>query len=100
VDERSPGCGFSPHPGISRLRLPDGKEVLVHYQTSNGRPYRSIGRYMIEKGFLVREKMSMQAIREYLNENPEVLDEVLNSNPSYVFFQRVENGPLGSLVSS
>ncbi len=39
----------------------------------------------------------MQAIREYLNENPEVLDEVLNSNPSYIFFQRVENGPLGSL---
>ena len=36
--------------GSGRLRLPDGKELLVHYQASNGRPYRSIGRYMIEKG--------------------------------------------------
>jgi membrane-bound lytic murein transglycosylase A len=83
--------------GSGRLRLPDGRGVLVHYQASNGRPYRSIGRYMIEKGFLAREGMSMQAIRKYLTEHPEVLNEVLNSNPSYVFFQQVEKGPLGSL---
>ena len=38
--------------GSGRLRLPDGKEILVQYQASNGRPYRSIGRYMIDKGFL------------------------------------------------
>jgi membrane-bound lytic murein transglycosylase A len=83
--------------GSGRLRLPDGRDLLVHYQASNGRPYRSIGRYMIEKGFLAREEMSMQAIRKYLTENSEVLDEVLNYNPSYVFFRQVENGPLGSL---
>jgi len=83
--------------GSGKLRLPGGRDLLVHYQASNGRPYRSIGRYMIEKGFLAREEMSMQAIRKYLTENPEVLDEVLNYNPSYVFFRQVENGPLGSL---
>jgi len=83
--------------GSGRLRLPDGKELLVQYQASNGRPYRSIGRYMIEKGFLTREGMSMQAIRKYLAENPKALDEVLDYNPSYVFFQQVENGPLGSI---
>jgi membrane-bound lytic murein transglycosylase A len=83
--------------GSGRLRLPGGRVLLVHYQASNGRPYRSIGRYMIEKGFLAREEMSMQAIRKYLTENPEVLDEVLNYNPSYVFFRQVGNGPLGSL---
>jgi membrane-bound lytic murein transglycosylase A len=83
--------------GSGRLRLPDGKELLVHYQASNGRPYRSIGRYMIERGLLAGKEMSMQAIRKYLTENPEVLSEVLNYNPSYVFFREVENGPLGSL---
>jgi membrane-bound lytic murein transglycosylase A len=83
--------------GSGRLRLRDGKELAVNYQASNGRPYRSIGRYMIEKGFVAREGMSMQGIRKYLTEHPEVLDEVLNSNPSYVFFRQVENGPLGSL---
>jgi membrane-bound lytic murein transglycosylase A len=83
--------------GSGRLKLSDGKDLLVHYQASNGRPYRSIGCYMIEKGFLTSEEMSMQAIRKYLTENPGVLDEVLNYNPSYVFFRQVENGPLGSL---
>lgn len=82
--------------GSGRLRLSDGKELLVHYQASNGRSYRSVGWHMVEKGFLKREEISMQAIRKYLSENPEVLDDVLNYNPSYVFFQQVENGPSGS----
>ena len=83
--------------GSGRVKLPGGKELSVHYKTSNGRPYRSIGRYMIERGFLAREEMSMQAIRRYLTENPEILEEVLNHNPSYVFFEEVGEGPLGSL---
>jgi len=83
--------------GSGRLRLRDGNELLVHYRASNGRRYRSIGRYMIEKGFVKREEISMQVMRKYLTENPEVLDDVLNYNPSYVFFQQVESGPSGSL---
>jgi membrane-bound lytic murein transglycosylase A len=83
--------------GSGRLKLPDGKDLSVNYQASNGQPYRSIGRYMIEKGFLTRETMSMQAIRKYLTENPQAMDEVLYHNPSYVFFRRVDSGPLGSL---
>lgn len=83
--------------GSGRVRLSDGNDFLVHYQASNGRPFQSIGRYMIERGFLPREGMSMQAIRKYLTEHPEVRDEVLNQNPSYIFFRHEENGPWGSL---
>ena len=83
--------------GSGRVRLSDGNDFLIHYQASNGRPFQSIGRYMIEKGFLPREGMSMQAIRKYLTEHPEVRDEVLNQNPSYIFFRHVEHGPWGSL---
>ena len=39
----------------------------------------------------------MQRIREYLTAHPETVDEVLNYNPSYVFFRRMENGPYGNL---
>jgi membrane-bound lytic murein transglycosylase A len=83
--------------GSGKLKLSDGKDLLVQYQAANGRPYRSIGRYMVEKGFLAREEVSMQAIRRYLIENPEIVDEVLNYNPSYIFFRQVEQGPVGSL---
>lgn len=83
--------------GSGRLKLPDGNIVTVGYSASNGRPYRSIGRYMLDKGYMSRDEMSMQGIRGYLSEHPEVVDEVLNHNPSYVFFRIVDNGPLGNI---
>ena len=39
----------------------------------------------------------MQAIRRYLRKYPEEMAEILNYNPSYVFFRKVEEGPLGSI---
>jgi membrane-bound lytic murein transglycosylase A len=83
--------------GSGRLKLPDGNIITVGYSASNGRPYRSIGRYMLDKGYMSRDEMSMQGIRGYLSEHPEVVDEVLNHNPSYVFFRIVDNGPLGNI---
>ena len=82
--------------GSGRLKLADGTTILVGYKASNGRPYQSIGRYMLDRGLLSQEEMSLQAIRRYLSKHPEMIDEVLNYNPSYVFFRKVENGPLGS----
>ena len=83
--------------GSGRLRLADGDTISVGYQASNGLPYQSIGRYMLDKGLLRREEMSMQSIRIYLSEHPEAMGEVLNHNPSYVFFRLLEGGPLGNI---
>ena len=83
--------------GSGRLRLPDGKTLAVGYGAQNGRPYRSIGRTMVQQGFLEREKVSMQSIREYLSNHPEAMAQVLFSNPSYVFFQVRGNGPVGNI---
>ena len=83
--------------GSGRLKLPDGRTISVGYRASNGRPYRSIGRYLIDKGYLSREEVSMQRIREFLTKHPEIMQEVLNHNPSYVFFDIMKRGPLGNL---
>ena len=83
--------------GSGRIKLPDGKTILIGYQISNGRPYRSIGKYMLDNGLLRKEQMSMQGIRRYLSNNPHLVREVLNHNQSYVFFRRLEDGPLGSI---
>jgi membrane-bound lytic murein transglycosylase A len=82
--------------GSGRLRLPDNSTISVGYQAANGRPYRSIGRYLLDRGLLNREELSMQNIRAYLTKHPEILEKVLNHNPSYVFFRRTENGPFGN----
>jgi len=83
--------------GSGRLKLPDSSIMRVGYEASNGRPYQSIGRYMLEKGLLSREEVSMQSIRKYLTEHREAQAEVLNYNPSYVFFRTVDGGPFGSI---
>lgn len=83
--------------GSGTLELPDGSRTRVGYAGSNGRPYRSIGRLLIDEGRIPAEQMSMQAIRSWLAANPEELRRVLGSNPSYVFFRPLsaEDGPLG-----
>lgn len=83
--------------GSGRLRLSDGSTISVGYQASNGRPYRSIGRYLLDMELLSREEISMQSIRAYLAKHPETMEEILNHNPSYVFFQLLENGPFGNI---
>ena len=88
--------------GSGRLRLPDGSLVRVGYADQNGHPYRSIGRVLIERGALKAEQASMQGIQAWARANPHELEELLNSNPSYVFFRELPNGknsdgPLGAL---
>jgi membrane-bound lytic murein transglycosylase A len=80
--------------GSGRLALEDGRTTRVGYSEKNGLPYRSIGRYLLERGLITREEMSMQAIRRILAERPEIVEEVLNYNPSYVFFRDLGDGPL------
>jgi membrane-bound lytic murein transglycosylase A len=80
--------------GSGRLDLGDGRATRVGYSERNGNPYRSIGRYLMERGLIAREEMSMQAIRRVLAERPEMVEEVLNYNPSYVFFRDLGEGPL------
>jgi membrane-bound lytic murein transglycosylase A len=84
--------------GSGRLELGEGKAISVGYAGKNGHPYHSMGRYLVDRGLLKKEDVSMQSIRAYLEEHPEVVDEVLNDNPSYVFFRSLGDGPvLGNL---
>ena len=83
--------------GSGKIYLENGKSINVHYAGTNGRAYRSIGKYLIETGKISREEMSMQAIRQYLAEHPGQVRSILNTNPSYVFFQSEKEGPLGCL---
>jgi len=69
----------------------------VSYALSNGRPYRSIGKYLMDRGRVFPGDMSAQAIKQYLRDNPGELREILHYNESYVFFRTVKEGPVGSL---
>ncbi len=86
--------------GSGRVRLPDGSMVRLNYADQNGHPYQSIGRVLVERGELKLEEASMQGIQAWARANPARLDDLLNANPSYVFFREQPNskeGPVGAL---
>ncbi len=88
--------------GSGRVQLPTGETIRVGYAEQNGYPYRSIGRYLIDKGELKPNDASMQSIKAWVAANPHRRDEVLHQNPSVVFFREITalpnaQGPLGSM---
>lgn len=83
--------------GSGKVYLDNGDLLNVHYHTTNGRPYRSIGKLLIDQEKISVDEMSMQKIREYLNSHPDEMQDVFNYNPSYVFFQIEPDGPLGNI---
>lgn len=83
--------------GSGKIYLDNNTAINVHYDTTNGRPYRSIGKLLIDQGKIPRAEMSMQKIREYLKNHPKEIEPILNHNPSYVFFKLEKEGPIGFL---
>jgi membrane-bound lytic murein transglycosylase A len=81
--------------GSGRIFLETGSSMYLLYDGKNGRPYRSIGKLLIDQGKISREEMSMQKIRSYLQEHPEEMRDIFNHNPSYVFFRMSTKGPQG-----
>lgn len=78
--------------GSGRVQLPDGKVIRLQYADQNGQPYHSVGRYLVANGALTLEEATVPGIRAWLTAHPERLHEVLNANPSVVFFNEA---PLG-----
>jgi len=85
--------------GSGQVQLESGERLRLGYADQNGHPYRSLGRYLIDKGELALEQASMQGIKAWAQANPQKLADALNSNPSYVFFRMADSaeGPIGAL---
>ena len=88
--------------GSGRVQLTTGETIRLQYEDQNGHPYRSIGRYLADQGVMTIDQVNMPAIRAWLAANPQRLHEVLDSNPSVVFFREAplddpSIGPKGAL---
>lgn len=86
--------------GSGLVKLENGDQVHVGYADQNGHTYNSIGRLLVERGELTMANASMNGIKNWARNNPTKLRELLNSNPSYVFFRELPAGlpgPLGAL---
>jgi membrane-bound lytic murein transglycosylase A len=86
--------------GSGRLRLEDRSILRINFAASNGLPYTSIGRYMLDSGTITEG--SGGAMSSFLRTtSPQLRDSILFRNPRYIFFRTVAledaEGPIGSL---
>jgi len=83
--------------GSGRIQLSDGGETRVGYVASNGHPYTAIGRELVARGALLPEGVSMQSIRNWLEENPGDAQKLMSVNTRYIFFRELMgDGPFGA----
>ena len=66
----------------------DSPPVFFGYHGKNGHPYRSIGRILVEQGDIARDKISMQAIKQWADkQSDQTVIDLLVQNHSAVFFK-------------
>ena len=82
--------------GSGQIQMDDGSILKVGFDGQNGHKYYAIGAALVQQGELTREQVSMQSIRAWLKTHPERQNEIMNLNPSYVFFKEKPEGPIGA----
>lgn len=83
--------------GSGRVQLDTNETINVGYSEQNGRGYFAIGKKLVEDGYLQKEEVSLQTIQNWLEQNPQKMDSILNLNESYVFFEESNKSATGSL---
>ncbi|MBU2514064.1 MltA domain-containing protein [bacterium] len=85
--------------GSGIVQLPDGKLLRLSYNGSNGHNYSSIGKLLVDEDIMDLKDVSMESIRQYLNDHTEARDRILYHNKSYTFFNIDDDtrGPKGNI---
>jgi membrane-bound lytic murein transglycosylase A len=93
--------------GSGRIVMEDGSVMRVGFGGTNNQPYRSIGKWLLERGELTPAQATMQGIKAWARENPTRVDALLDTNPRFVFFREMPgsqgdtqsgaDGPIGAL---
>jgi membrane-bound lytic murein transglycosylase A len=91
--------------GSARVRLADGAISRLTYAGRNGRPYASIGKRLAAEGHISRSDMSPDRVYDWVRAHGlgrgERGREMLQTNESYIFFERNaeltdRDGPIGA----
>ncbi len=88
--------------GSGRIKYKDGRSLRAAYAANNGKPYKSIGKVLVDRGELTLEKASKQSIEKWMaNNGPRKTRELMNENPRYIFFAEQAigdgEGPRGAM---
>ena len=84
--------------GSGKLQLPNKSIVKLNYDGHNGHPYTSIGRILIQEHGLSIADVSMDKIKKWINNNPNMGDNLMERNKSFVFLKLLKTLNMVRLV--
>jgi membrane-bound lytic murein transglycosylase A len=94
--------------GSGRVRLQDEtneqgqpRVVRLAFAGHNDQPYQSVARWLVDQGAFTLDQASWPAVRNWAQQNPSRIPEMMRANPRVVFFREEalpdsELGPIGS----
>jgi len=89
--------------GSGKIRLQDGRVLRLGFAGTNEQPFKSFAQWLLDRKEITRSEASMQGISQWAKQNPDRVNEMLNSNPRFVFFKELPSnvdadlGPNGAL---
>lgn len=84
--------------GSAVAMLDDGTAVRIRYADNNGHNFIGIGSILLKKGLLKSGEASMDKIRDWLKDNPQMAQVNMNENPRFIFHSISDaDGPIGAL---
>jgi membrane-bound lytic murein transglycosylase A len=91
------GAFFMQIQGSGKVRLRDSKVVRLGYDGQNGWPYVPIGRFLVDRGDIPRDQLTMATIGAWMREHPAAGAALRREDPAYVFFRELSGaGPVGA----
>ena len=82
--------------GSGRLILDGEKIVKVRFAGSNNKKYTSLGKILVDKGYLSSKEIDMYKIKEWLHKNKVLAQKFMNMNERYIFFEEYKGKIRGS----
>lgn len=83
--------------GSATVQMDDGTVTRIGFAAKTTHPYRAIGAYLRERGYLEKDNINAETIQAWLYMNANKRQQVFAYNPSYIFFRELERagGPIG-----
>jgi len=83
--------------GSAKIKLPDGRLTTMGYAANNGHEYHRLQEELLKDGRIPPDQMSLSAMIDYFKKYKDQVDMYIRRNPRFVFFQKEDGPPHGSL---
>lgn len=88
---------FMQQQGSGYVEYKSGKREYLAYDGQNGHSFISIEQELARNSKTYKiSDVSVEGIKRYFSVRPEMIDSVLNINPSFTFFRKVNSKPMGA----